>query len=256
MSKRLWTREDLLLALDIYCRTPFGKIHKGNPEIISLAGALGRTPSAVAMKVLNFSSLDPVQRRRKIRGLSHASKADVAVWEEFRTKWDALPIERLAAAEKMKLRGIQRQLDFRSMLLPLGAPTEGVRKTRTRLVQRFFRDAVLASYDYACAVCGLALPELLNAGHIIPWSQDATRRADPTNGISFCALHDRAFDRGLFAVDATFHIIVSRKVMVENPPEVHAVGLIDIARVELTLPEKFGPDPTALAYHRENVFQG
>jgi hypothetical protein len=45
-----WTREQLLLALNLYYRIPFGKQHKGAPEVVELAHAIGRTPSAVAMK--------------------------------------------------------------------------------------------------------------------------------------------------------------------------------------------------------------
>ena len=30
-----WTREETILAYDLYCRTPFAKIHKANKEILS-----------------------------------------------------------------------------------------------------------------------------------------------------------------------------------------------------------------------------
>lgn len=53
-----WTRRQLLVALDLYCRMPFGKMHSRNPEIIEWATRLGRTPSAPAMKLTNFASLD------------------------------------------------------------------------------------------------------------------------------------------------------------------------------------------------------
>lgn len=45
-----WTRGEQLIALRLYMRTPFGRLHAKNPEIISLAGHLGRTPGALAMK--------------------------------------------------------------------------------------------------------------------------------------------------------------------------------------------------------------
>ena len=37
-----WSREETILAFDLYCRTPFRKISQGNPEIIELAQLLGR----------------------------------------------------------------------------------------------------------------------------------------------------------------------------------------------------------------------
>ena len=42
-----WSREEIILAFDLYCRTPFGKISQGNPEIIKLAQLLARTPGSV-----------------------------------------------------------------------------------------------------------------------------------------------------------------------------------------------------------------
>lgn len=32
-----WSREETILAFDLYCRVPFGKINQGNAEIIQLA---------------------------------------------------------------------------------------------------------------------------------------------------------------------------------------------------------------------------
>lgn len=29
-----WSREELLVAFNIYCQTPFGKLHSRNPEIV------------------------------------------------------------------------------------------------------------------------------------------------------------------------------------------------------------------------------
>ena len=46
-----WSREETILAFDLYCRTPFRKISQGNPEIIELAQLLGRTPGAVGLKM-------------------------------------------------------------------------------------------------------------------------------------------------------------------------------------------------------------
>lgn len=42
-----WSREETILAFDLYCRTPFKKITKTNKDIIELAKLLGRTPSGV-----------------------------------------------------------------------------------------------------------------------------------------------------------------------------------------------------------------
>jgi len=37
MERRLWSREELLVALNLYLKLPFGKMHSRNPEVIRLA---------------------------------------------------------------------------------------------------------------------------------------------------------------------------------------------------------------------------
>jgi len=62
-----WTREHFLVALNLYCKLPFGKLYKGNPLIIEVAEKMGRTASSLAMKLSNFASLDPVLAASTVR---------------------------------------------------------------------------------------------------------------------------------------------------------------------------------------------
>jgi putative restriction endonuclease len=55
----LWTRDEQILALYLYCQIPFKKTKANNPEVIKLANLLGRTPSSVARKLGNFGAFDP-----------------------------------------------------------------------------------------------------------------------------------------------------------------------------------------------------
>ncbi len=41
VARRNWTKEETILAFELYCRTPFGRIHANNPEIIQLANMIG-----------------------------------------------------------------------------------------------------------------------------------------------------------------------------------------------------------------------
>jgi hypothetical protein len=75
-TRRGWSRDELLIALRLYMRSPFGKLDGRNPEIISLAEHIRRTPNALAMKACNFASLDPAFRASNRKGLSGASEAD------------------------------------------------------------------------------------------------------------------------------------------------------------------------------------
>jgi predicted restriction endonuclease len=253
MAIRNWTRNELLLTFNLYCRTPFGKLHKSNPEVISLAQSIGRTPSAVAMKLVNFASFDPVQQARQIRGLSNASRADREIWDEFNTNSELLAFKsqqarQQVASEKIEVTEVEKPL-------PSG-PTENTSLVRTRLVQGFFRDAVLSSYEFKCAMCSLDLPELLSASHIIPWSQNVTLRADPRNGLSLCAIHDRAFDRGLLSIGDSFNILLTPSARLHScESRLYSVALLEVEGRSISLPKRFLPDQEALAYHREHVFR-
>src|ERR1044071_6796117 len=81
-----WTREHYLIALNLYCKLPFGKLHKNNPLIIEIAQRMGRTPSSLSMKLCNFASLDPVQRARGIKGLAGVAKLDREFWNDFQNQ--------------------------------------------------------------------------------------------------------------------------------------------------------------------------
>lgn len=118
-----------------------------------------------------------------------------------------------------------------------------------RRVQNAFRRAVLAAYDERCALCAIALPELLTASHIIPWADDEARRSDPTNGIAMCALHERAFDRLLLTVTADLRVRIAARARVANPSPVHKAALVDIDGAPIAKPSRFAPDPIALANH-------
>jgi len=246
-----WTRDQLLLALRLYMRLPFGRLHRRNPEIIAIAAKIGRTPDALAMKACNFASLDPKQRERNIKGLSGASEADRHIWAEFIDNPEALAAEAEEAfAQALPAKAAREE----AAITPPFGETEVARLVRPRRVQSFFRAAVLTTYARRCAITGIALPELLVASHIIPWVVSIKHRADPTNGLCLNALLDRAFDRGLITLDESFRVVVSRRLREGIVDAALDCSLTTIEGRKLMLPDRFPPDVTAIAYHRENVF--
>src|SRR5438105_75764 len=78
-----WSREEHILAFNLYCQIPFGTIHTGNPRIRQLAKLLGRSIGAVSYKLANFARLDPALQQRGIRGMPHGAKGEQDVWTEF-----------------------------------------------------------------------------------------------------------------------------------------------------------------------------
>lgn len=175
--RKNWSREETLLAFRLYCQLPFGKLHQHNPDILTLAQHLGRTPSAVAMKGCNFASLDPLHQQRGVTGLTNRGKLEEQIWEAFHNDSEAIANEAEALYESLVTldAGIAADtlradrppqssiIDQQSEISPPAGPTEVERTVRARRVQRFFRRAVLSGYGHRCALTGLAIPELLNA---------------------------------------------------------------------------------------------
>lgn len=95
-------------------------------------------------------------------------------------------------------------------------------QTRVRPGQRLFRDIVLERDGGACRVCGLAVLELLDAAHLIPWSDSETDRLNPSNGLTLCVLHHRAHDAGLFHIAKDETVVVSPTVLRRSDPESYA----------------------------------
>ena len=83
MPKNNWTKEETIIAYNVYCKVPFKSSSKSNPTIIKYANIIGRSPSALNMKVGNFGRLDPELKQQGIVGLAHGSKPEEEVWAEF-----------------------------------------------------------------------------------------------------------------------------------------------------------------------------
>ncbi len=256
-----WSRDELVLALSLYCQIPFAQTKAGNAEVIGLARLLGRTPSSVARKLGNFGAFDPLLAQKGIVGLAHFSKADEQIWGEFYGRWDALVEEcQKLFAERgesvpfvMEKEGESAPRLPTTLSLPTG-PTVQARLVSTRLTQSFFRRAVLSSYRNACCLCGLDLPQMLVASHIKPWAVSEEARADPENGLCLCALHDKAYDRGLLSVTAAYQVVVSPAVRRSKAAFTEVLlGAFD--KQPIQMPSRFAPKAKYLQWHLEYVFQ-
>lgn len=249
VRKRLnWTREELILAFNLYCRTPFGRIHTRNPEIIELANNIGRTPSAVSWKLANFARLDPTLSKRSIKGAQHGSKEDAKVWQEFQSNWEQLTFESQAPISN----NVAADAEIETLHFPKGEMKEAL--VRIRVNQAFFRSAILAAYETACCITGIKLPELLCASHIVPWSVDVQNRTNPQNGLCLNAIHDRAFDKGLITITDDFKVKISPRIKESGSPGVEILTDFDGARIQL--PSHFQPAREFLHYHQRHIFQG
>jgi predicted restriction endonuclease len=264
MGRRDWTVDEVKLAYYLYCQLPFGRLHGRNPEIIELAKLIDRTPSAVAMKLVNLASLDNTITSTGRSGLKNASRIDRQVWDEFKQNWEQLTED--AILQRTRLQQARGQSQPPSDLPdPIQAEANAVTELDTpdysannRLVsvlqrekQSFFRRTVLSSYRERCCMSGLAEPKLLIASHIIPWSEDPNNRLNPANGLCLSAIHDRAFDQHLISLDENFRIIVSDKLKRRRDEAFMQTAFLQLEGKPITLPERFAPHHQFLARHRE-----
>lgn len=251
MKRRSWTREELILTFNLYCKLPFGKLHRRTPEIIYLAEQIDRTVNAVALKLVNFASLDPELKKRGIKGMSSHSKQDKLIFEEFSTNWEKLVLESELLLEKLHHQKLE-EIDVKQIIEKTGE--EKLRLVKQRVNQSFFRKTVLVNYDEKCALCSLNHISLLVASHIIPWSQNREHRLNPQNGLCLCAIHDKAFDTGLISFDENLAILFSNEIeQIKEKTFIDYFGQFEGQK--LNIPKKFYPSLEFLAFHRENIFR-
>ena len=248
-----WTRQQTLAALHIYFQLPFGQLHRGQPKIKQVAQWIDRTPSSVALKLVNLASLDPQIVATGRAGMRNASKLDEAIWQELQNNWDAVALEAAAEYETLATRhGLPANVDVIDELPEVPEIAEGKTRLATvevRVNQARFRKAILASYNATCCISGLQHEKLVIASHIVPWSEDKQNRLNPQNGLCLSALHDKAYDQGLITVMPDYTVRVSNKLKSGLASSFLAEALLRFDGLAINLPERFRPKQEFLAIH-------
>lgn len=254
-GQRGWTRDELILAINLYCKLPFGKLHSRNSDIIRLAAIIGRSANSLAFKLNNFASLDPTLKARGIKGAVNVSKLDREIWNEFYNHWEEQSYESEKLLAKFENSTVEKINAIAETDLPK-AGKERERIVRVRVNQSFFRKALLASYNNTCCITGIKQPELLVAGHIKPWAVDEQNRMNPSNGLLMNGLHDKAYETGLISIapEGTIHIAAELKKQIKN----NAVKDYFLAYEgkQMIMPSRFLPDAGLLQYHLQERFRG
>ncbi len=253
MAINRWSEGEVKVALYLYFQLPFGQIHSGNAEIIALSRTLGRTPSAIAMKLANFASLDPKITATGRKGLGGVSALDQQIWTEFNEDWSRLVTDAEMLFPPYPLSPDAVKEDSLAFVYePFIGPTTASAFVEKRVGQNFFRRAVLTNYDYKCCLTGIAEGRLLNASHILPWSTDITNRHNPKNGLCLSATFDRAFDRGLMSVD---QVGLARFSIVLLDGNIETRSFFEpYEGKSLQSAVRFDPDPEFLSWHYKNIY--
>jgi putative restriction endonuclease len=254
-GQTLWTKDQLLLAINLYSKIPFGKMSAGNPIVKEWAVLIGRSPAAVARKLGNFASFDPKLLERGVKGLPNVSKLDRQVWNEYMNNWDELFIESETLLAQRKNTTIERLNPIEPSESENTFGREAIRQVVVRLDQTAFRKMVLSNFDEKCCITGINQTELLIASHILPWSMDAGNRLNPRNGLALNTLHDKAFDRGLITITEDLKIKVSSILMNNSSVQSIKENFIAYDGKSLIEPLKFFPDVTFLRIHNNDRFK-
>jgi putative restriction endonuclease len=239
----------------LYLKIPFGKIHSTNKDIIHLSSLIGRSVNSVAIRLVNFASVDPALKARGIKGMDGGTKIVQPIWDEFFHNQEELVFRsEQILAEKEKTTIEKKYKDILEDLKHLKGETV-IREVKTRVNQSVFRQMVLGNYSTQCAITGIDIPELLFASHIVPWSQDEKERLNPENGICLSPLYDKAFDRGLIGINTNYEIILSKDLKKKSMSLFFANHFAVIDHKKLAEPLNYFPRKEFLEYHLDIVFE-
>jgi len=254
MPKNLWSREELILAFNLYLKLPFGKMHKATPEIIELAHLINRTPSSIGMRLGNFASVDPFHQERGIGGLKGGMNQVKPIWDEFISNQEELVFlsEQILAQREHTVIETKYEDELKDLKDIQGA--NKLRLVKTRVNQCVFRQMVLTNYTTKCAISNIDIPELLLASHIIPWSVDEKQRLNPENGICLSALYDRAFDKGLIGISHNHEILLSPHLKKKKGTDYYQKHFAPIENQKINTAIKYLPGEQFIEYHLEHVF--
>ena len=241
------------MALNVYFKIPFKDVKEKHPLIQKYAPLIGRTPTALKMKIGNFGRLDPTLKAKDIVGLGHGSMAEEPIWKEFWDNLDKLAFESERLFAERAGRKIEDILDPEIKQLPEGREKEVI--VRQRVNQHFFRDAVLTAYLNQCCITGISNTPLLEACHISGWAEDENNRTNPKNGLCMTPTFHGAYDKYLMAVTPDYEIVIS-EMMIEGAKDVETQRfLVGLQHRRILMPEKFAPDVELLAQHYESYLK-
>lgn len=255
MARRLWTREELILALSVYFQLPFGRLNRTTSEVKELARILGRSENSAALRLVNFAACDPYIINSGRTGMTSGIPICKPIWDEFADDKEKLFNEAQHIKADLLNKTVEETLQITDKEL------EGKERTaviRQRVNQSVFRSMILYNYEERCAITGINVPELLVAGHIIPWADSTPQqKLNPENGICLSALYDKAFDKGYITISPDdYTILLSSALHEYEAEEFFDNHFGSVSGRQITLPIEHKPDRDYLAYHRDHVFMG
>ena len=253
--RNIWTRDELILTLSVYFQLPFGRLNHSTPEVKELARLIGRTDNSAALRLVNFAACDPYIINSGRKGMPAGIPVCKPIWDEFANDKERLFCEAQRIKADFLNKTIEETLNITEKELE-GKEKEVVIKQRVN--QSIFRTMVLANYEDRCAITGINIPDLLVAGHIIPWAESTPQqKLSPENGICLSSLYDKAFDKGLITISPDDYTIVLSSALREyETQEYFDKHFGSICGLQIIMPIEHSPNRDYLAYHRDHIFAG
>lgn len=222
--------DDYTLALVLKAYLFHGKSHRSIQKEILNIPAPARGGGFKVMEILHFFNIKGEHKS------TYYNRVSESIFDE---RVEHL-LKELSEAEEMAEKDLENNIN------PKGLDTSKKRFIATRVYQNKLRDKVFQNYNYRCAICEIDKLDLLVCSHIIPWSLDEDNRLNLENSICLCTMHDKLFDKGYFCLEEDYKIKLSRRVD----------GNLSLffQDKKFKRPLKFGPNPTFLKFHREEIF--
>ena len=99
---------------------------------------------------------------------------------------------------------------------------------------------------------GVSDKRLLVASHIVAWSEDASIRLHPGNGLCLSAIHDKAFDSHLFSLTDDYRVLLSGQLEQTHDDFLRQI-FWPVDGLQIKLPERFRPEIEFLRRHRNRM---
>lgn len=244
-----WTREETIVAFNVYCKIPFKSSRSTHPLIVEYANLLGRSASALNMKVGNFGRLDPDLRKTGVTGLAHGAKVEEDVWREFYGDPDALAYESEKIVARLVGRDVEQIMGMEGERMPVGG--ERMALVRRRVNQSFFRQAVMSAYNFRCCISGIEVPELVEACHIVGWADAAVSRTNPKNGLCLNAFFHKAYDNFLLGITPDLKVVLTEELVGNATETSFRDYLRGLEGRSVILPDRFFPQRELLEVHHD-----
>lgn len=224
-----WTRDETILALNLYLRLDGHVPSPSTPEIQELSAILRSMPyHAEAAKQPSFRNPDGVgfklMNLRQVatgRGLGNVSKIDRQIWEEYGSRPDA--VHELASAILAGVKTISpEEIPTEFEELPEGRLLTAihVRRERNPKVRKMLLDDRRTS-GLRCEICDLSRPgieadlqeALFEAHHIVPLASASERKTKLSDLSLLCACCHRAIHRAMIVKGRWITILEARSMI-------------------------------------------